>query len=199
VAANAIMTRLVPVAFGTVFALTGAVGPIFGQNLGARLYGRVRRTLTDGLLFSLLTVLLAWAGLFLAQGLIIRAFDAHGETAELLRFFCVVVAGSWVFHGALFVANSAFNNLGFPLLATGFNWGKATIGTIPFCWLGAKWGGAEGALLGQAVGALLFGVACVVVAYRCVDALARKGQATLDAASTEEAVPAGARVPDHAA
>ena len=43
VAANAIMTRLAPVAFGAVFALTGAVGPIFGQNLGARLMDRVRR------------------------------------------------------------------------------------------------------------------------------------------------------------
>ena len=43
-AANAIMIRLAPVAFAAVFALTGAVGPIFGQNLGARLMtGSARR------------------------------------------------------------------------------------------------------------------------------------------------------------
>ena len=42
VAANAIITRLVPVAFGFVFALSAAVGPIIGQNLGARNIGRVR-------------------------------------------------------------------------------------------------------------------------------------------------------------
>jgi putative MATE family efflux protein len=168
VAANAIMTRLVPVAFGTVFALTGAVGPIFGQNLGAGLMDRVRRTLTDGLVFSLLVVLLAWALLFLGQDLIVRAFDAHGETARLVRFFCAIIAGSWIFHGALFVANSAFNNLGFPLLATAFNWGKATIGTVPFCIVGARLGGAEGLMVGQGLGAVLFGVAGVWAAYRSV-------------------------------
>ena len=43
-----------------------------------------------------------------------------------------------MFHGALYVANSAFNNLGFPLLATAFNWGKATLGTIPFAMAGAR-------------------------------------------------------------
>lgn len=185
VAANAIMTRLVPVAFGTVFALTGAVGPIFGQNLGAGLYDRVRRTLTDGLLFSLAVVLVAWALLFLGQDLIVRAFDAHGETARLVRFFCVVVAGSWIFHGALFVANSAFNNLGFPLLATAFNWGKATIGTVPFCLVGARLGGAEGLMLGQAAGAVLFGVGGVWAAYRSVDRIT--GRATPPAPARQQA------------
>ncbi|MFO1147690.1 MAG: MATE family efflux transporter [Alsobacter sp.] len=173
VAANAIMTRLVPVAFGTVFALTGAVGPIFGQNLGARLFDRVRKTLTDGLVFTLLIVLLAWGVLYVGQDVIVHAFAAQGRTAELVRFFCNVIAASWIFHGALFVANSAFNNLGFPLLATGFNWGKATLGTLPFCWVGARLGGVEGIMLGQAVGALIFGVAGVWVAYRCVDRIAR--------------------------
>jgi hypothetical protein len=85
-----------------------------------------------------------------------------------------VIAASWLFHGALFVANSAFNNLGFPLLATGFNWGKATLGTLPFCWVGARLGGVEGIMLGQAVGALIFGVAGVWVAYRCVDRIAAR-------------------------
>lgn len=177
VAANAIVSRLVPVAFGTVFALTGAVGPIFGQNLGARLFDRVRRTLTDGLLFTLLVVLAAWALLFLGQDLIVRAFDAHGRTAELVRFSCTIIAGSWLFHGALFVANSAFNNLGFPLLATAFNWGKATLGTIPFCIVGAKLGGVEGILIGQSLGAVVFGVAGVAQAYRSVDRLTRAAQA----------------------
>ena len=130
-AANAIMMRLAPVAFAAVFALTGAVGPIFGQNLGARLYDRVRRTLTDGLIFTLPRGW--WRGLCCSG-----AATAHlglrraGKTAELVSFFCAILGGSWMFHGALFVANSAFNNLGFPLLATAFNWGKATLGTIPF-------------------------------------------------------------------
>ena len=171
VAANAIANRLAPVAFCIVFALSGAIGPIFSQNLGAGLGERVRRTLTDGLLFSFGCVVAAWIVLFVARDGIVAMFAAQGETARLVVFFCTVLAGSWIFHGALFVANAAFNNLGFPLLATGFNWGKATLGTVPFVAAGAHLGGAEGALLGQAVGAVVFGVAGVIVAYRCVDRL----------------------------
>jgi len=51
VAGMAIAGRLTPVAFGILFALSGAVGPIFGQNLGAGRMDRVRRTYTDAILF----------------------------------------------------------------------------------------------------------------------------------------------------
>ena len=45
IASGAIIDRVTPVAFGVIFALTGSVGPIIGQNYGARLIGRVQRTL----------------------------------------------------------------------------------------------------------------------------------------------------------
>jgi putative MATE family efflux protein len=176
VAANAIMARLAPFAFGILFALAGAVGPIFGQNLGARLFDRVRRTLTDGLIVSLATTLAAWAMLALGQDLIVQMFAATGETAMLVKFFCTVIAGSWIFHGALFVANAGFNNLGAPFLATAFNWGKATLGTIPVAMLGARLGGPEGALIGQAIGAVGFGLGSVVCAYGVIRQLRRRTQ-----------------------
>ncbi len=52
VAAWTIISRLVPVAFGGLFALSGAVGPVVGQNFGAHLYDRVRKALTDSLIVS---------------------------------------------------------------------------------------------------------------------------------------------------
>ena len=75
-----------------------------------------------------------------------------------MLFFCRFGASAWVFITCLFVANTAFNNLGFPLLAMLFNWGRATLGTIPFVTLGARWGGVEGAILGFAAGAAVFGL-----------------------------------------
>jgi len=178
VAANAIVTRLVPVAFGFVFALSGAIGPIIGQNLGARMIERVRRTLIDGLFLSTLSVLIAWVILALARGGISTVFHASHETADLVSFFCLIIAGSWIFHGALFVANASFNNLGAPVLATAFNWGKATLGTVPFALLGVQWGGVKGALIGQGVGAVLFGLFGVYAAFRVVAKIERRwGQA----------------------
>ena len=80
----------------------------------------------------LVAVVVAWIALALAQNGIVVAFSAQGVTAELVRLFCSLLAGSFLFTGALYVANAAFNNLGFPLLSTAFNWGRATLGTIPF-------------------------------------------------------------------
>jgi Na+-driven multidrug efflux pump len=174
VAANAIITRLVPVAFGTVFALSAAVGPILGQNLGARNIKRVRRTLTDALIFAAVSVGIAWALLAALHNEISYIFHATGEAKELVSFFCLIIAGTWVFHGALFVANASFNNLGAPMLATVFNWGKSTIGTVPFAMVGAQMGGAKGALIGQGIGAIAFGLVGVVAAYRVIDRVARR-------------------------
>ncbi len=174
VAANAIVTRLIPVAFGSVFALSGAIGPIIGQNLGARNIVRVRMTLTDGLLFSTISIIAAWAILALAHKEISFIFHVSADTADLITYFCFFIAGSWIFHGALFVANASFNNLGAPTLATVFNWGKSTIGTVPFALLGAEWYGAKGALAGQALGAVFFGVAGVWAAYKVVDRIAKR-------------------------
>ncbi len=172
VAGQASIDRLTPVAFGLVFALSGAVGPILAQNLGAARHDRVRAALRDSLLFVVVAVCGAWLLLFVTQGLIVRALAAHGEAMLLLRLFCTWIAGSFLFTGALFVANAAFNNLGFPLLSTLFNWGRATLGTIPLVAIGQHYGPA-GVLTGAASGSVVFGIAAVFVAFRVVGRLGR--------------------------
>ena len=165
VAGLATIDRIAPVAFAMVYALSGAVGPILAQNFGAGRPDRVRAALRDSLAFTVVAVLCSWAVLALAEGLVLRAFSAEGVTADLVRLFCSVLAGSFVFAGLLFVANAAFNNLGHPLLSTLFNWGRATLGTIPFVAFGAQWG-PQGVLIGQALGSVAFGLAAVAVAFR---------------------------------
>jgi putative MATE family efflux protein len=178
VAATATTDRVVPVAFGVIFALTGSIGPILGQNLGARLMLRVRRALTDSFVLAVGYVLVAWAVLFLVSPGINWAFDATGENARLVTFFCRYGVMAWVFITCLFVANTAFNNLGFPLLATAFNWGRATLGTIPFATVGARLGGrehgVEGAMLGITLGAAIFGLGAVIAAYWVTARLAKR-------------------------
>jgi putative MATE family efflux protein len=174
IAASAVIDRVTPVAFGVIFALTGSVGPIIGQNYGARLMGRVSRTLTDSFLLSIGYVLVAWALLALAAPLLVSAFDAHGESAAYVIFYCRYGVVAWLFLACLFVANTAFNNLGFPVLTMAFNWGRATLGTIPFVTVGAYYGGVRGGLIGIALGSALFGVIAVATAYAAIGRLTRK-------------------------
>ena len=92
VAAVAIINRLVPVAFGVIFSLSGAVGPIIGQNFGAGQYDRVQRTLIDSLLFSAVYTLITSIILAFLRTQIPAWFLAKGETATLVTFFCTWLA-----------------------------------------------------------------------------------------------------------
>jgi Na+-driven multidrug efflux pump len=170
VAGQATIDRISPVAFGLIYALSGAVGPILAQNVGAGRLDRVREALRDSFTFVLVTVFAAWAILASAQGLVVRAFFARGVTAELVHLFCSWLAAGFLFTGALFVANAAFNNLGYPVLSTLFNWGRATLGTIPFVTYGAQFG-PGGLLVGQAAGSVIFGTLAVITAFRVVGRL----------------------------
>jgi Na+-driven multidrug efflux pump len=177
VAAFAIIDRLVPVAFGVLFALSGSVGPIIGQNLGAGHYARITRTLTDSFIFVAGYSLITWAILFVAAPYLPQLFAADGRAADLIVFFCKWGGLQWIFLGGLFVANAAFNNLGYAYLSTLFNWGRATLGTIPFVTLGAHWGGPEGGLLGMILGAAVFGAGAIVTGYVITGRLAARANA----------------------
>ena len=174
VAAWAVIGRLIPVAFGPLFALTGAIGPVIGQNVGALRYDRVRQAIRDSLKLTLIYVLLVWLAMALARGPIASVFGLSPEGVGLVEFFCLYAAGSYVFFGALFVANAAFNNLGFASYSTLFNWGRATLGTLPFCWLGIWYGSADAVILWWSIGAALFGLPALWLAGRSIDRLAAR-------------------------
>jgi len=177
VAGMAIIGRLTPIAFGTIFALSGAVGPIIGQNYGARDFDRVRRALFDALLFTGIVVVVATLILFFLREHIAALFSAEGVSLSLIFLFCGPLALAFFFNGMLFVSNACFNNLGRPFYSTWLNWGRHTLGTIPLVWLGSILFGAPGVLIGQAAGGVFFGVLSIVLVRRTINAVEAQGEA----------------------
>jgi Na+-driven multidrug efflux pump len=171
VAASAIIDRVTPVAFGVLFALSGSVGPIMSQNYGAKLFPRVRGTLSECVLISTVYTLVVWVLLWLAAPFVNAMFNATGATADVVAFFCAWGGAIWLFLGLIFVSNAAFNNLGFPILSTVFNWGRATLGTAPFVTIGAHYGGPQGGIVGMIAGAALFGTLALATAYWAIGRL----------------------------
>lgn len=172
VAAFSILGRIYPLCFAGIFALTGSVGAIFGQNVGARRFDRVRKTLSDSMVFTAVYIVIVWGLLYLGTGAISWAFQANDVVAEMIAFYTLWTAPTFIFTGALFVANAAFNNLGFASYSTAFNWGRATIGTLPFCWIGVWQESANAVLLWWNIGAVLFGLPALWIARRCIERLA---------------------------
>ena len=60
-----------------------------------------------------------------------------------MLLFCDYLAITFIFAGGLYVSNAAFNNLNYPVLSTRLNWGRATLGTVPFVLAGAWIAGAR--------------------------------------------------------
>ena len=173
VAGWAVIGRIIPIAFGAIFSLSGSIGAIIGQNLGARQFDRVRAVLNGGLMFAAAFSMVAWLCLALAAPVLVQLFNASGEAARLIVFFCRWLAPLFAFFGTLFVCNAACNTLGRPHYATALSWGRATLGTVPFVILGSHWG-AEGALAGHMAGGIAFGIAAVVVVRSLIVRLERE-------------------------
>jgi len=177
VAGMAVIGRLVPVAFVALFAVSGAIGPILAQNLGARRFDRLQAALRDALIFSTVYVLVVWALMALFAHQVSDAFGADALARELIVFFCYFVAGRFLFEGAIFIASAAFNNIGYPHYSTVLNWGRSTLGVIPFVTYGAAWYGAKGALAGAGLGVIVFGVIAVVWCYYVIGKVVARGEA----------------------
>lgn len=172
VAAWAIIGRIMPVAFGAIYALSGTIGPIIGQNHGARRYDRVREAIRRSLTVTAVFTLVAWVLLAIFAVPLASTFRITGEAADLVILFCRVLAPLFVFMGALFISNAVFNTLGYAHYSSVLNWLRATVGTVPFVDAGAAMAGAEGVLTGNMVGGVLFGIFAAALSFRLVDRIA---------------------------
>ncbi|TCI03920.1 MATE family efflux transporter [Corallincola luteus] len=176
VAGWAVIGRLIPVAFGMIYSLSGAVGPIIGQNYGALNFDRIEQALRNAMGFCFAYVLTVCLLIYFARNGLVSAFGLSGDSADFLVFFCTWVSISFAFNGALFVSNAAFNNLGYPSLSTLMNVSKASIGTIPLVLVGSYYWGAEGVLIGQMSGSVVFGIAGLAWALAKVKKMAIRHQ-----------------------
>ncbi|KIN63787.1 Multi antimicrobial extrusion (MATE) family-like protein [Sulfitobacter noctilucicola] len=181
-AAWAVVGRLTVVVFGGVFALSGAIGGIFGQNFGAGQMDRVRSTYRDALMFCFAYTVVAWVLMLIATPYVIKAFALTGVGQDVLRSFTLVGVGGFIFIGALFVSNAAFNNLGKPGRSTLVNWSKDGILSFPAAAAFAGLFGASGVIYGQAAAGALMGIIAATWGWFYVNGLRGPDAAGLDPA-----------------
>ena len=170
VAGMAVIGRVTPIAFALIFAMSGAIGPIIGQNFGAKKFDRVRAAYSESIYFIVGYVVLMVAILYLLRNPIADVFGIQGIGRDLIFLFCGPLSLAWIFNGIIFMSNASFNNLGHPFYSTWINWGRNTIGIIPFVYIGAQYWGAEGVLIGQMLGGVFVAVIAWIMAARTMRA-----------------------------
>ncbi|MFT6984996.1 MAG: putative MATE family efflux protein [Psychromonas sp.] len=169
IAGWAIIGRLIPVMFAVMFALSGALGPIIGQNYGALQFSRVKEVLNQSIKFIISYTLVISLLLSMGQNVVVDLFGAENKTAEIIRVFCQYISITFIFTGITFVAMAFLNNLGYAKYATLLNIGKMTLGTVPFVTLGAYYYQAPGILYGQAAGTIFFGVIALLLTRKIIN------------------------------
>lgn len=172
VAGMAIIGRLTPIAFALIFAMSGSIGPIIGQNFGAGNHTRVRQTYNRSLVLIIIYVIPVVAVMFVLRGIIADMFSATGTARDLIYLFCGPLSLAWIFNGVIFVSNASYNNLGHPFYSTWINWGRNTLGIIPFVYVAAQFWGAEGVLIGQMMG----GAFAAIVSFLLAERLMKKSE-----------------------
>jgi putative MATE family efflux protein len=171
VAGWGVVMRMTILAFGGIFALSGAIGGIIGQNFGAGRPDRVAEAYWAALKFCAAYTLVTWALMALATEPIARSFGLSPEGTAVLRTFTHYAAGTFIFTGALFVANATFNNLARPLWSTAGNWFRDGILMWPFAITGAAWAGASGVIWANACANVIAGTVASWFAWRYIRSL----------------------------
>lgn len=152
--------------------MSGAIGPIIGQNFGAGRHDRVHEAFNRSMVLIVVYVIPVVAVLFMLRAPIADLFKAEGEARALIYMFCGPLSLAWIFNGVIFVGNAAYNNLGHPFYSTWVNWGRNTLGVFPFVYVGAQLWGASGVLIGQMAG----GVVVAIVSFQLAQSVMRKAE-----------------------
>lgn len=171
VAGLAVVVRVGVLTFGGVFALSGAIGGIIGQNFGAGRMDRVKAAYRDSLLFCFLYTVTAWGLLALTTEWMVAVFHLSGDAAGVMRAFTHIAAFGYSFTGFVFVANAAFNTLGRPAYSTVSNWLRDGVLMYPSCLIFGAWYAAEGVIYGQMAASVAAGIFAMIWGWRYVTRL----------------------------
>jgi putative MATE family efflux protein len=157
VAGLGIAMRIEPLALIVFYALSGVVGPFFGQNLGAGKIDRLNEALNVLTRFCIgfgivLAILLAAFGSNIA-GL----FGDHQTAIETAIAYLMIVPISYGTYGLVMSVNGAFNGLGRPWPAMVLSSGRVFYIYLPLAWIGQYFGGLYGLFVATALANLFIG------------------------------------------
>lgn len=158
VAALGIAMRIEPLALIVFYALSGVVGPFFGQNLGAKKVDRLNDTLLVLTQFCLgfgvvLAIILGLFGASIAQ-----LFGGHDEVVAIAALYLGIVPMSYGAYGLIMSVNAAFNGMGRPWPAMLISAGRVLYVYLPLAWVGQQLWGMEGIFIATALANIVLGI-----------------------------------------
>ena len=127
--------RILQASFLPVVALGFAVGPVAGQNFGARKADRVKATFTSAVSLATAVMLVLSTITWLAAAWFIRIFSNDPAVVAAGEEYLHVAAVNFVASGAIFVSSSMFQAMGNTLPALLTSVTRMVLIGVPVLWL----------------------------------------------------------------
>ena len=176
VAGFGVAMRVEAFALIPLFALSGSIGPITGQNGGAGRNDRVREAFAKSFLFCAIWGLAIAVLLFLIGDYMAPLFlPSEGGQAVAEQYWDIApfaVAG----YGVAMAASAGFNGLGRPLYGVAINAVRGFALVAPLAWIGGMLGGATGVVWGVFAANMIIGIGATVFVLRFAPLSAVEGR-----------------------
>ncbi|WP_049722484.1 MATE family efflux transporter [Gilvimarinus polysaccharolyticus] len=158
VAGLGIAVRIEPVALIAFYALSGVVGPFFGQNHAAGKRARLVEAQRILLVFCLGFGVLLATILLLFGPLIAGMFTDHPEVAAVAVRYLAIVPFSYGAYGLVMSCNAAFNGLGTPWPAMLLSLCRVLVIFLPLAGLLQYLWGLDGLFMAAAITNVIVGI-----------------------------------------
>lgn len=151
--------RTQSVALIVFFAMSSMIGPVVGQNLGARQAARAHEAMAISIRFCLAFGIALAAALALAAPAIAAWFSDQPAVRETTVSFLRITPWSYGAIDIVMVINAAFNGAGRPLAATGVSLVRIVMLYLPLAFIGGRMAGIIGIFAGLTIADLGGGAA----------------------------------------
>jgi len=152
VAGFGVASRIETFALLAFLALSATIGPVIGQNYGAKKHDRVRETLETSARFCILGGAIIALILVITASFIAKIFVEDSHIQSIVIQYLTLVPISYGALGVIYSCNAAFNGLGMAFRATGVSLLRMVLLTLPAAALGKLVLGIDGILLGSCLG-----------------------------------------------
>ncbi|MFC2092106.1 MATE family efflux transporter [Elusimicrobiota bacterium] len=151
VAAFGVSTRIEFFSLAVLAALATVLGPFVGQNLGAKEYGRVKKSISFSSRFSVIWGLFAYLVLFVIARPLAGLFNRDPLVISTVVLYLRIAAAGLIFHGILHLSVSVLNVIKKPFHAASVTIIQLFVLYVPLAMLGSYLWGVKGVMVSIAV------------------------------------------------
>ena len=141
-----------------MFAISAAIGPLTGQNLGAGRIDRVRESFRTAFIVAMGWSLAVAGLLAIAAPFLAPAFSDDPGAQAAMRTYLWITPITMGGYGVVIAASAGFNGVSRPAPALAMTFLRSVVLLTSFVWIGGALGGPRGAFLGVAAANIVAGL-----------------------------------------